>query len=956
MSDFFRIFVEKKPGHNSDSMALTDDLKTTLGTRGVLRARIVNIYELTGLEDEACWQVINSIFSEATADLVYNTAPTEGVADFFGIEYLPGQFDQRADSAAQCIHLIYPEWSGVVRTSRMILLEGAINSDELERIKSYCINPVESREKDLSGHSLFDLGSQADFVPEIENFIYLSDTDLESLRSEMGLAMTTADLKFCRDYFRNEEKRNPRETEIRVLDTYWSDHCRHTTFETELKDINIPAGDFQNTLQNSLNHYLSIRQKLGRTDKPLTLMDLATISGRRLRADGLLDDMEVSEEINACSVRIKVDVDGREEPWLLMFKNETHNHPTEIEPFGGASTCIGGAIRDPLSGRSYVYQAMRITGSGDPTESLEDTMQGKLPQKYITRTAAHGYSSYGNQIGLATSFVKEIYHPGYKAKRMEVGAVVGAVPEYMVRRETPAAGDTIILIGGKTGRDGCGGATGSSKEHTTESLQTCSAEVQKGNAPEERKIQRLFRNPDVTKLIKKCNDFGAGGVSVAIGELSDGLVIDLDKVPVKYTGLNGTELAISESQERMAVVTAPEDAEALIQMAAEENLDATLVAYVSSEKRLVMTWQGNTLVNISRAFLDTNGVRSENAVSLPDVYLSNNPFTRTIPGKDEEERFYNNLRDLNVCSQRGLTEMFDASIGSSTVHMPYGGINQLSESDVSIHKLPVSAGKTETCSFMAYGYDPDIFSWSPFHGSIYSVVSSLVKLAASGGSWKTTRLSFQEYFKRLGKDPENWGLPFAALLGAMEAQEKMDIPAIGGKDSMSGSFHDIHVPPTLISFAVTTGRISRTVSTDFKKAGSTVYYLPLAVDNQYIPVWDTLKENLNYYETKVGEQVVLSASVLKKGGIAEVLFKMGIGNGVGFRGGSSRISLFEGLPGGIVFESPDNKLQLEHSDLVVLGKTCEEPVIKWLNTEVSLKACQKAWRKPLDSVFPGLCG
>ena len=952
MSDFFRIFVEKKPGHNSDSTALTDDLKTTLGTRGLLRARIVNIYELTGLEDEACWKVTNSIFSEATADQVYTTAPTEGVADFFGIEYLPGQFDQRADSAAQCIHLIYPEWSGVVRSSRMILLEGSISPEELVRIKSYCINPVESREKDMNSHSLFDLGSKAEAVPELENFITLSDTDLDCLRIEMGLAMTTEDLKFCRNYFRNEERRNPGETEIRVLDTYWSDHCRHTTFETELKDITIPAGAFQQTLQNSLDHYHSIREKLGRTEKPLTLMDLATISGKRLRAEGLLDDLEVSEEINACSVRIKVDVDGREEPWLLMFKNETHNHPTEIEPFGGASTCIGGAIRDPLSGRSYVYQAMRITGSGDPTESLEDTMKGKLPQKYISRTAAHGYSSYGNQIGLATSFVKEIYHPGYKAKRMEVGAVVGAVPEYMVRRETPAPGDTIILIGGKTGRDGCGGATGSSKEHTTESLQTCSAEVQKGNAPEERKIQRLFRNPAVTELIKKCNDFGAGGVSVAIGELSDGLVINLDKVPVKYTGLNGTELAISESQERMAVVTAPEDAESLIQMAAEENLDATLVAHVSEEKRLVMTWQGNTLVNLSRAFLDTNGVRSENAVSLPEVDLSRNPFNREVPGNNNDERFLNNLKDLNVCSQRGLTEMFDASIGSATVHMPYGGSNQLSESDVSIHKLPVPSGKTETCSFMAYGYDPDIFSWSPFHGSIYSVVCSLVKLAASGGSWKTARLSFQEYFKRLGKDPENWGLPFAALLGAMEAQEKMAVPAIGGKDSMSGSFHDIHVPPTLISFAVTTGKICRTVSTDFKKTGSTVYYMPLAVDKQFIPVWDTLKENLNYYESKVWEQAVLSASVLKKGGIGEVLFKMGIGNGIGFRGGNVSVPLFDSLPGGIVFESSDKKLQLEYSNLVVLGETCREPSIIWLDTEVSLKSCLKAWKEPLNSVFP----
>ncbi len=952
MSDFFRIYVEKKAGHNSDSIALTEDLKITLGTAGLKQARIVNIYEVTGLDGEAFQKVTASIFSEATADKVYQNAPTQGVADFFGFEFLPGQFDQRADSAAQCIHLLYPDWSGVVRSSKLILLEGAISPEDLSKIKAYCINPVESREKDLESHSLFDLGTQASDVPVLEGFTKASDAELELLKQNMGLAMTFEDLKFCQTYFTGEEQRDPSETELKVLDTYWSDHCRHTTFETELKNITIPLGSFQQTLTESFNHYLKIREKLGRSDKPLTLMDLATISGRRMRHDGLLDDMEVSEEINACSVRITVDVDGREEPWLLMFKNETHNHPTEIEPFGGASTCIGGAIRDPLSGRSYVYQAMRITGSGDPTVSLEETLEGKLPQKYITRTAAHGYSSYGNQIGLATTFVKEVYHPGYRAKRMEVGAVVGAVPESMVRRESPVEGDAIILIGGKTGRDGCGGATGSSKEHTTESLITCSAEVQKGNAPEERKIQRLFRNPEVTALIKKCNDFGAGGVSVAIGELSDGLEIDLDRVPVKYLGLSGTELAISESQERMAVVTSPEDAEHIISLAAEENLDATHVATVTSKGRLTMTWKGRTLVDLSRKFLDTNGVRSENSVTLPEVDPSLNPFKRELAGKSEKEKFLNNLKELNICSQRGLVEMFDASIGAGTVQMPYGGKNQLSESEASIHKLPVESGKTETCSLIAYGFDPELFDWSPYHGSLYSVISSVVKLAASGGSWRTTRLSFQEYFKRLGEDPENWGLPFSALLGAMEAQEKLNIPAIGGKDSMSGSFHDIHVPSTLISFAVTTGKIQKTISSDLKGPGNTLYYMGLPLREDQTPDWNVLQANLDQLELWNQEGKILSASTIKSGGIGECLFKMACGNGIGIKLAHTDLPLFDKAPGAIVFESSDSGLAKAYPGLVILGATRDEQIIETAGFSVTLKECLESWEGTLNAVFP----
>ena len=952
MSDFFRIYVEKKAGHNSDSTALTEDLKITLGTIGLKQARIVNIYEVTGLDKGAFQKVTTSIFSEATADKVYKSAPTEGVADFFGFEFLPGQFDQRADSAAQCIHLLYPDWNGVVRSSKLILLEGTISTEELKKIKAYCINPVESREKDMDSHSLFDLGTESADVPVLEGFNKASDAELELLKQDMGLAMTFEDLKFCQTYFRKEEQRDPVETELKVLDTYWSDHCRHTTFETELKDITIPLGSFQQTLTQSFNHYLEVRKKLGRSEKPLTLMDLATISGRRMHHDGLLDDLEISEEINACSVRITVDVDGREEPWLLMFKNETHNHPTEIEPFGGASTCIGGAIRDPLSGRSYVYQAMRITGSGDPTASLEETLEGKLPQKYITRTAAHGYSSYGNQIGLATTFVKEIYHPGYQAKRMEVGAVVGAVPESMVRRESPVEGDAIILIGGKTGRDGCGGATGSSKEHTTESLISCSAEVQKGNAPEERKIQRLFRNPEVTSLIKKCNDFGAGGVSVAIGELSDGLEIDLDKIPVKYMGLSGTELAISESQERMAVVTSHGDASRIIQLAAEENLDATHVATVTAKKRLTMTWKGSTIVDLSRKFLDTNGVRSENSVTLPEVDSSVNPFEREVSGKDEKERFLNNLKGLNICSQRGLVEMFDASIGAGTVQMPFGGKNQLSEAEASIHKLPVESGKTETCSIMAYGFDPELFDWSPYHGSLYSVVSSVVKLAASGGAWRTARLSFQEYFRRLGEDPRNWGLPFSALLGAMEAQEKLNIPAIGGKDSMSGSFHDIHVPPTLISFAVTTGKIQKTISSDLKEIDSSLYFMNLPLREDLTPDWKVLSENMDQFENWNTAGKILSASTIKSGGIGECLFKMASGNGLGIHIDEPDISLYNKSPGGILFESMDSELEKSNTHLEKIGRTQIAPVIDSDVFSVTLDECLENWEKTLNTVFP----
>lgn len=950
MSDFFRVYVEKRAGQDNEARGLKSDLQDTLGISGVHRVRIVNIYELTSVDDNQLTKISATVFSETPSDIIHIEIPSADRS--FALEYLPGQFDQRADSAAQCIHLIYPDWSGVVRSSKLILLEGHITVSDLDRIKGYCINPVEAREKNLSEHSLFDLGSAAGNVPTLDSF---NSDDTASIKRSMGLAMSEEDIKSCQEYFGSIEKRSPTETEIRVLDTYWSDHCRHTTFETELRNLVLPRDKFQEKLEQTLNHYKSIRRLCGREDKPQTLMDLATISGRRMRKEGLLDDMEVSEEINACSVRIKVDVDGREEPWLLMFKNETHNHPTEIEPFGGASTCIGGAIRDPLSGRSYVYQAMRITGASDPTESMENTTPGKLPQKYITRTAAHGYSSYGNQIGLATTFVREIYDPGYKAKRMEVGAVVGAVPEEMVRRESPVPGDVIVLIGGKTGRDGCGGATGSSKEHTSESLENCSAEVQKGNAPEERKIQRLFRNSELTALIKKCNDFGAGGVSVAIGELAPGLTINLDKVPTKYKGLSGTELAISESQERMAVVVAPEDMDALIAFASEENLDATHVADVTVENRLVLNWGGKAVVDLDRDFLDTNGVRQSTDAVLPMIDWGVNPYAKTKkidPALSDKEKMHTVLKDLNVCSQKGLVEMFDASIGAGTVQMPYGGALQLSESEASIHKLPVPGGETKTCSLMAYGFDPEVSRWSPYHGSIHAVVTSLARLTASGGRWGKARLSFQEYFKRLGKDPENWGLPLAALLGALEVQEQLDIPAIGGKDSMSGSFHDIHVPPTLISFAVTTADIENTVSSEFKKSGNTVYMLPVSVDEYQLPVWETLRASFDRMESWIKESKVLSAATVKEGGIAAQIFRMAAGNSVGFKLADSDRPLFDKGRGEIIFESADDSLCNEYPGLIMLGQTMDSSVLDFKSFKLAMDDAVQSWKSTLDNVFP----
>ncbi|MDC7224523.1 MAG: phosphoribosylformylglycinamidine synthase [Spirochaetales bacterium] len=963
---FYRVFVEKKVGFDQEAVHLKSDFRETLRVQGLERVRLLNIYEADDLDEGAFKEAVDRVFSEKNVDTVHYdfTVPQDALA----VEALPGQFDQRADSAAQCMKLLHPHWEGRVKTGKLLILEGSLSADDRTRVENYFINPLEMRHKDLSVQSIEDIPAHIVAVEAVEKFIEWNEDELETFRSAQGMAMTHGDLAFVQTYFRDQEKRNPTETELKVLDTYWSDHCRHTTFETELTSIDLPSGRYEALFQKAFDEYLAAREKVHGGKKPMTLMDMATLAGKELRRAGKLDDMEVSEEINACSVFIDVDVteEGktRTEKWLLMFKNETHNHPTEIEPFGGASTCIGGAIRDPLSGRSYVYQAMRLTGAGDPRVPVEETLEGKLPQKVITTGAARGYSSYGNQIGLATSYVKEIYHPGYRAKRMEVGAVVGAVPADWVRRESPVPGDVIILLGGKTGRDGCGGATGSSKAHTTESLESCGADVQKGNAPEERKIQRLFRNPEVTGLIKKCNDFGAGGVSVAIGELSDGLEIDLDRVPVKYKGLNGTELAISESQERMAVVVDKQDRDRFLELADRENLEAVEVAAVTGDNRLRMTWRGEEIVNIDRTFLDTNGVRSEAQVKVVLDESEISPFVREPEGADGGEKFLNHLASLEVASQKGLVEMFDSTIGAGTVQMPYGGKNQLSESECSIHKLPLLKGTTDTASFMSCGFNPRLSSWSPFHGAAWAVTESLARLVAAGGKWRETRFSFQEYFRRLEDKPENWGLPFAALLGALKIQRDLELPAIGGKDSMSGSFGELHVPPTLISFAVTTGKASGSVSTDFKGAGHRLYLLRNCPDGDHMPRTEEMALLFDRMESWIGEGKILSAQSLKAGGAAEALFKGAVGNGIGVEvQGLSSEELYELSYGSFLLET-EGELTLEGTGLAAdrlreigvttdrsrISATCDGQTL----FDLPLEQCRETWSGVFQHVFEDL--
>lgn len=947
----YRIYVEKKAGFDLEAKRLENELKESFQDLKLSKVRLLNCYDVFNIEAAELAEAKKLIFSEIVTDTVTETLDTKG-AKYFAVEFLPGQFDQRADSAMQCLNLISDKNQNVSVTSgRVVILEGEITEADVEKIEKYYINPVEMREKDLTKLEIEE-GEKAQDVPVFTGFINYNMDELKSFREELGLAMTLADVAFVQEYFKNTEKRDPTETEIKVLDTYWSDHCRHTTFETKIKDIVFPKTSFGDTLQKAFDEYLKAREFVHgeRLEKKyISLMDMATICGKEMRKSGKLDDLEVSDEINACSVYIDVDVDGQMEKWLLMFKNETHNHPTEIEPFGGASTCLGGAIRDPLSGRSYVYQAIRVTGSGNPLEKLEDTLQGKLPQKKITTGAASGYAAYGNQIGLTTGHVCEIYHDGYKAKRMEVGAVVGAVPADWVRRENASKGDIVILLGGKTGRDGCGGATGSSKEHTGDSLRLCGAEVQKGNAPEERKIQRLFRNPEVTRLIKKCNDFGAGGVSVAIGELAPGLDINLDVVPTKYFGLSGTELAISESQERMAVVIEAKDKEKFMELAGKENLLATEVAVVTDDNRLVLNFKGKKIVDISRDFLDTNGVTQETTVEVEDI-KENTPLNAVnFEGVDIKDRWMNMLSSLNVASQKGLMEIFDATIGATTVLMPFGGKYQMTPTDVSVQKIPLLKGETDTASAITWGYDPVLSSWSQFHGGAYAVVESLAKLVAVGADYKTVRLSFQEYFQKLGQNPMNWGKPFSALLGTIEAQRGFGIPAIGGKDSMSGTFNDIHVPPTLISFAVTPVKASVVISPEFKAAGNKIYLVRHHMLDNYMPNIEELKENFEFVYENIKNGTILSAMTLKRGGIAEAVSKMTLGNRVGAKIADLGEELFKLGYGTFVVETSK---ELTGKNVELLGETIKEYKIVVGDKEICMTEGEKVWLDKLFPVFP----
>ena len=938
----FRIYVEKKPEFAVEAQSVMSDVKTALRL-DLTNLRILNRYDADKLSREDFSAAVNTVFSEPAVDVVYDELPALEEGDrIFAVEYLPGQFDQRADSCEQCIQILRQGERCRVKNARVYIVSGALTDEDFDKLKSYIINPVESREASLDTVKTLDTNYDIPTtVEELEGFINLNALGLHAFVDKFGLAMDYDDIKFCQDYFRNEEKRNPTITEIRMIDTYWSDHCRHTTFLTNVENVDIKTPYIKDTY----DMYLNVREELGRTDKPVTLMDIGTLAAKKLKADGLLPDPDESEEINACSVKIKVDIDGQLEDWILMFKNETHNHPTEIEPFGGAATCLGGAIRDPLSGRSYVYQAMRVTGAANPLVPVEDTINGKLPQRKITVGAANGYSSYGNQIGLATGHVAEVYHPGYVAKRMEIGAVLGAAPASNIRREAPVPGDIVVLLGGKTGRDGCGGATGSSKSHTLESLETCGAEVQKGNPPEERKLQRLFRNPDVTKMIKRCNDFGAGGVSVAIGELTDGLVIDLNAVPKKYDGLDGTEIAISESQERMAVVIAPEDVDAFMAEAAKENLEATVVADVVAEPRLKMNWNGNTIVDLSRDFLNSNG-----APKFTDIEVEVPAEREAEEVSDTADSWTELMSNLNVCSQKGLIEKFDSTIGAGTVLMPFGGVYQLSPSQAMAAKIPVLKGETNTCSLMGWGYNPDISEKSPYHGAMLAVIESIAKIVAAGGTYKKCWLTFQEYFERTQNDPKRWGKPMAALLGAFKAQLEMGCGSIGGKDSMSGTFENIDVPPTLVSFAVSTANADKIVSTEFKGTGSEVIMITPEYDENGLPKFDSIKECFDKVEKIISDGRANAIWTNGYGGIAEGIAKMCFGNKIGFEFTShlSGEELFRPCYGAFIIELNGAAADGEN----VIGKTIEDYKILCRDYTVSLDNLQRVWEAKLEPVFP----
>ena len=970
MSSVKRIYVEKKAPYAVKARELKEDIGDYLGLTSVTNVRELIRYDVEGLDDATFEKACKMIFSEPPVDdIYYEVFPMSDKEKYFGMEYLPGQFDQRADSAVQCVRFLNEESNPIIRTAVTYVIEGELNDEELDRIKNYCINPVDSRECDFAKpDTLVTEYDEPEDVSIIDGFKDMEEAELKSLYDSLGLAMTFNDFKHIQNYYRGEENRDPSMTEIKVLDTYWSDHCRHTTFSTELKDVTFTDGDYREPIETTYQSYLDTMEEMykGRDDKYVCLMDIALMGMKKLKMAGKLEDMEVSDEINACSVIVPVEMDYGDGPvteeWLVFFKNETHNHPTEIEPFGGAATCLGGAIRDPLSGRGYVYQAMRVTGAADPTVPVSATLKGKLSQKKLVTGAAAGYSSYGNQIGLATGYVKEIYHPNYVAKRMEIGAVMGAAPRRCVKRENSDPGDIIILLGGRTGRDGCGGATGSSKVHTESSIETCGAEVQKGNAPTERKIQRLFRREEVAALIKKCNDFGAGGVSVAIGELADGLRVDLDKVPKKYAGLDGTELAISESQERMAVVVDPADVDKFLSYAEEENLEATVVAEVTEEPRLVLMWRGREIVNLSRAFLDTNGAHQETVVTVQVPNADNSPLGRiandsvreAVEKEDGAGALIATLSDLNVCSQKGLVERFDASIGAGSVYMPYGGKTQLTETQTMVAKLPVSKGKTDTVTMMSYGFDPYVSSWSPYHGAIYAITESMAKIVAAGGNHKNIRFTFQEYFKRMTDDPTRWGQPFQALLGAFDAQVGFGLPSIGGKDSMSGTFNDIDVPPTLVSFAVDIAKGRDIITPELKSAGNKLVRFEIEKDDYLIPVYEKVQELYSAISELIADGVIVSAYALDQYGVAAAVCKMAFGNklGVEFADDCDLEDLLTGAMGDILVEVDRDRIGEIGIDYELIGTVRDTGIIRIGGAEVSIDEAIAAWSKPLGKVFP----
>ena len=952
-----RVYVEKKPEFAVQAKELRHEVKSYLGIKTVKNVRVLIRYDVENLSDATFERACNGVFAEPPVDVLYREDfPREESDHIFSVEFLPGQFDQRADSAVQCVQFIKEDELPVIKTATTYVIEGEISEEEMEAIKAHCINPVDSRETGLEKpETLVTKFEEPADVKIFDGFKDMPEAELKELYSSLGLAMTFKDFQHIQNYFKGEEHRDPSMTEIRVLDTYWSDHCRHTTFSTELTEVSFGDGDYRKPMEDTYKEYLQTHSEIfkGREDKFVCLMDLALMAMRKLKKEGKLQDQEESDEINACSIVVPVEVDGVEEEWLVNFKNETHNHPTEIEPFGGAATCLGGAIRDPLSGRTYVYQAMRVTGAADPTVSVKETMKGKLPQKKLVRSAAHGYSSYGNQIGLATGLVKEIYHPDYVAKRMEIGAVMGAAPRRAVIRENSDPGDIIILLGGRTGRDGCGGATGSSKVHTEESIETCGAEVQKGNAPTERKIQRMFRREEVSKLIKKCNDFGAGGVSVAIGELADGLQINLDKVPKKYAGLDGTEIAISESQERMAVVVDPKDVDEFLGYAKEENLEAVKVAVVTEDPRLVLSWRGKEIVNISRAFLNTNGAHQETTVKVDIPSREDTILKKQVEVGDVKEKWLDTLKDLNVCSQKGLVEMFDGSIGAGSVFMPHGGKYQMTETQSMVAKLPVMHGKCDTVTMMSYGFDPYLSSWSPYHGAVYAVTESMAKIVACGGDYSKIRFTFQEYFRRMTEDPERWSQPFAALLGAYKAQIAYGLPSIGGKDSMSGTFEHIDVPPTLVSFAVDIAKEGDIITPELKKADNKLVWMKIEKDEYELPVYEQVMDQYGKFADDIHNGKIVSAYALDRHGVIAAVSKMAFGNGMGVKIEHSMDAreLFAPAFGDIVAEVPADKVGELSISYTVIGEVTDDAKFAFGDTEITLKEAEDAWTGTLEQVF-----